>query len=68
MPRRSGGTTASGEEIGSPLRRMVPCDGGMKPAIMRSMVVLPQPEGPSSEMNSPCAMSSEKSSTATASP
>ena len=39
-----------------------------KPAIRRSSVVLPQPEGPSSVRNSPAATSSETSSTATTSP
>ena len=32
---------------------MSPASGCSKPAIMRSVVVLPQPEGPSREMNSP---------------
>ena len=35
-----------------------------KPATMRSSVVLPQPEGPSSVKNSPSRISSETSSTA----
>ena len=47
---------------------MVPEVGGMKPAIMRNVVVLPQPEGPSSETNSPLASSSEKSATASKAP
>ena len=36
----------------------------MKPAIIRSVVVLPQPEGPRSETNSPGASDREKSLTA----
>ena len=32
---------------------MSPASGTSKPAIMRSVVVLPHPDGPSSEMNSP---------------
>ena len=36
----------------------------MKPAIMRKVVVLPQPDGPSSDTNSPDCSSSEKSLTA----
>jgi hypothetical protein len=36
----------------------------MKPAIMRSSVVLPQPEGPSRKNNSPGSMVSETRSTA----
>ena len=35
----------------------------MKPAIIRSVVVLPHPEGPSSEKNSPPAMSRSRLST-----
>ena len=64
MPRRSGGTTPEGEEMTCPSISIVPAVGGMKPAIMRSVVVLPQPDGPSSDTNSPDASSSEKSSTA----
>ena len=45
-----------------------PSVGASKPPIMRSSVVLPQPEGPSSEKNSPRRMSSETRSTAAVSP
>src|SRR6516225_2760865 len=38
-----------------PSSRIVPSVGCSKPAISRSVVVLPQPEGPSSEKNSPLA-------------
>ena len=68
MRRRSGGTTWAGEEISSLSIAMVPAEGGAKPAIMRSVVVLPQPDGPSSETNSPGAISSEKSATASTAP
>ena len=37
----------------APSRRMSPAVGGTKPAIMRSVVVLPQPDGPSSTISSP---------------
>jgi hypothetical protein len=37
---------------------------GMKPAIMRKVVVLPQPEGPRRATNSPCSTVNEKSRTA----
>ena len=40
----------------------------MKPAIIRSVVVLPQPDGPSSEKNSPRAMSRSSASTTVSSP
>lgn len=41
--------------------------GAMKPAIIRKVVVLPQPLGPSSASSSPSRMSSDTSSTATTS-
>ena len=43
-------------------------DGCSKPAISRSVVVLPQPDGPSSEKNSPWRICSERSLTASKSP
>src|SRR5947207_3167444 len=39
--------------ISTPSSRMVPSVGCSNPAISRSVVVFPQPEGPSSEKNSP---------------
>ncbi len=51
----------------SPMR-MDPPLGGTKPAIMRSVVVLPQPEGPSSTRNSPSFTSSETDCTTVLSP
>ena len=68
MRRFSGGTTPDGDEITSPSISMVPALGGMKPAIMRKVVVLPQPDGPSSDTNSPDCSSSEKSVTASTAP
>ncbi|MNL65585.1 hypothetical protein D3C87_1899340 [compost metagenome] len=47
-----------------PSMRISPVLGVSNPAIERSSVVLPQPDGPSSEKNSPAAMSSETSSSA----
>ena len=41
-----------------------PASGSSRPAMMRSMVVLPQPEGPSSTSVSPRAMSSVAGSSA----
>jgi hypothetical protein len=41
-----------------------PAEMASRPAIMRSVVDLPQPEGPSRTMNSPSPISSETSSTA----
>ena len=48
--RRYGGTVSTG----SPSRKMRPSLGCSKPATIRSVVVFPQPDGPSSEKNSPC--------------
>ena len=50
--------------IGWPSTEIEPLVGLSKPAIMRSSVVLPQPDGPSSEKNSPSRMVSEASSSA----
>ena len=44
-----GGTFSTG----SPSSRIRPAVGTSKPASIRSVVVLPQPEGPSREKNSP---------------
>src|SRR5436190_8219156 len=52
MRRCSGGTTPCGEESNLPATSMVPASGVRKPASVRSIVVLPQPEGPSRVMNS----------------
>ena len=37
-----------------------PCVGSLKPAMMRSAVDLPQPDGPSSDRNSPCRTSKSR--------
>src|SRR3989442_9528761 len=63
-PRWRGGTP--------PIRRssnqISPASGASKPAIMRSVVVLPHPEPPPSETGSPSRPSRESPSTATAEP
>ncbi len=46
-----------------PSMRIAPLVGVSKPATMRSTVVLPQPDGPSSETNSPLSMFRLKSLT-----
>src|ERR1022692_4356274 len=48
--------------------RTAPALASVNPAIMRKVVVLPQPDGPRRTRSSPSATSSEKSSTATNSP
>src|SRR5690348_5816234 len=55
MRRFSGGSAPFALESTAPSMAIDPSLGRMKPAIMRKVVVLPQPEGPSSEMNSPAA-------------
>jgi hypothetical protein len=47
---------------------MRPPVGSTRPAIIRSVVVLPQPLGPISEKNSPSAISTSTLSTATTVP
>ena len=51
--------------MSSPSIRIAPAVGISKPAIIRSVVVLPQPLGPRNETNSPCSTARSKSSTAT---
>ncbi len=51
-----------------PPMRISPLSGAMKPAIMRSKVVLPQPDGPRIEKKLPRATSNERSSTAANAP
>jgi hypothetical protein len=64
MLRASGGSAV----MSWPRTRTRPASGASKPAIMRSVVVLPQPDGPRREKNSPSAMASDTSSTARAAP
>src|SRR5689334_98728 len=62
MPRpRRAGLIASRS---SPSSRTAPEVGSTKPAIICKVVVLPQPDGPSSETNSPFSTLSDKPSTA----
>ena len=60
MSRRLGGTPT----MFSPYSRTWPDVGCSKPAIIRSVVVLPQPDGPSSEKNSPVSIARSTRSTA----
>src|SRR3954464_7024086 len=69
-PRTSAGTSmprARSKTMRSPMR-MLPPLGSSSPAIMRKVVVLPQPEGPSSVSNSPSAAVSVAPSTAAKAP
>src|SRR5262249_11137954 len=58
---RFAGFTASRSR---PSRRIAPPLGSTKPAIICKVVVLPQPDGPSRETNSPFSTPSERPSTA----
>src|SRR5262245_26973714 len=53
MLRFSGGSDDPGVEMTSPSIAMVPAVGSRKPAIILSVVVVPQPEGPRRDTNSP---------------
>jgi hypothetical protein len=59
--RLCGGTP----DMSVPSSMILPAVGCSKPAISRSVVVLPQPEGPSREKNSPLSTVRSMSSTAT---
>src|SRR3954469_8935686 len=54
--------------MGEPSMRMSPLEGCSNPAIMRSVVVLPEPDAPRSVRNSPAATRSVMPSTAATSP
>ena len=64
MSRRFGGTSVTS----LPSITTRPEVGRSKPATSRSAVVLPQPDGPSSETNSPVAISRSMPARATTSP
>src|SRR5438046_10228442 len=65
MPRALGGTSAS---MRSPPMKISPELGRSSPAIMRSRVVLPHPDGPSNTSSSPSRMDRSTPSTARESP
>ena len=64
--RRSGGTNspATASLTTRPPITIEPVSLRSSPATMRSVVVLPQPDGPSSVTNSPCSIDRSMSSTA----
>jgi hypothetical protein len=63
MRRRSGGTWCCGLLTRSPSSQTSPALTGSNPAMARSTVVLPQPEGPSRQPTVPRARVIEKFST-----
>src|SRR5205085_10151178 len=64
MPRAAGGRAVTSR----PPMQTVPEVGASRPAMMRSVVDLPQPEGPSSTQNEPASTSNEMPSSARDSP
>src|SRR6185295_10171212 len=64
----TGRLSGSTPSIGCPSMTICPSVGTSKPASIRSSVVLPQPDGPSSAKNSPSSMSRWASSTAVTEP
>ena len=60
MSRFSGGMNTLSEETTRSSKSTLPLVGFSNPAMMRSMVVLPQPDGPSRVMNSPSANTASK--------
>ena len=64
MSRRAAGT----DEMSLPSIRTEPVSAVSKPATMRSAVVLPQPDGPSSATSSPGAISMDSPSRARVAP
>ena len=68
MLRRSGGSVFCGEETTRSPTRISPAVGSTKPAISRSVVVLPQPDGPSRQTSVPCSIVIETSSTTACGP
>src|SRR3954467_416785 len=54
--------------MSAPSTSTLPAEGATRPAIIRSSVVLPQPDGPSRETNSPEATARSTSATASCVP
>ena len=57
-------TSVCGRVTGRPATRISPAEGASRPAIMSSSVLLPQPDGPRTDRNSPSPTSSETPSSA----
>src|SRR5438876_12147657 len=66
--RRSGGTTLVGDERHRSPTQISPASGRRNPATRRSVVVLPQPDGPRSETSSPGSTRRSSPSSAARSP
>src|SRR5689334_23541389 len=68
MLRFSGGSVADGDDTTRSPTRTSPSLGSTKPAISRSVVVLPQPDGPSRHTSLPCSIVSDTLSTTAVGP
>src|SRR3954470_7329672 len=68
MLRCSGGSVRAFDDTSRSPTRISPMVGSRKPAINRSVVVLPHPEGPSRHTNCPWSIRSETLSTTASSP
>src|SRR3981189_2699571 len=68
MLRCSGGSVRAFEETSRSPTLISPSDGSRKPAISRSVVVLPQPEGPSRQTSCPWSIRSDTLSTTASAP
>src|ERR1700730_15988752 len=68
MLRCSGGSVRVFEDTSRSPTRISPSEGSRKPAISRSVVVLPQPDGPSRQTSCPWSIFSETSSTTASDP
>ena len=68
MLRRSGGTVRAGEDRTWSPTRISPPVGSTKPAISRSVVVFPQPDGPNRQTSRPCSIVNDTLSTTASGP
>src|SRR5258708_19957364 len=68
MLRLSGGSVRAGDDTTRSPTTISPSLGSTKPAISRSVVVFPQPEGPSRHTRSPCSVLSDTASTTASAP
>src|SRR3954469_23370896 len=68
MLRCSGGSVRAFDDTSRSPTRISPPVGSRKPAISRSVVVLPQPEGPSRQTSCPWSIRNETSSTTASAP
>src|SRR6478735_9542891 len=68
MLRCSGGSVRAGDDTSRSPTWISPSEGSRKPAISRSVVVLPQPDGPSRQTSCPWSIFKETLSTTASEP